>query len=67
MWKGDACSPFEAQMANMAAETLESTRDGDATTTSDIDAAFWEALGGARPGHLSAVFGFLEPPPPSLP
>uniref|UniRef100_A0A7S0HCD5 Gelsolin-like domain-containing protein n=1 Tax=Phaeocystis antarctica TaxID=33657 RepID=A0A7S0HCD5_9EUKA len=46
VWKGDSCSPFEAQMANMAAEALEATRNGKSTTTDDIDGAFWEALGG---------------------
>ena len=46
VWKGDSCSPFEAQMANMAAEALEATRNGKSTTTADTDDAFWEALGG---------------------
>lgn len=46
VWKGDECSPFEKQMANMAAETMESSRDGRSEVTQEIDAAFWEALGG---------------------
>ncbi len=46
VWRGDECSPFESQMANMAAEALESARDGRATTTDEIDDDFWEALGG---------------------
>ena len=46
VWRGEDCSPFEASMANQAAEALESTRDGKSTTTQDVDDAFWEALGG---------------------
>ena len=46
VWKGDSCSPFEAQMANMAAEALEATRNGMPAKTAEIDDAFWEALGG---------------------
>lgn len=46
VWKGDECSPFEAQMANMAAEAIESSRDGKAQVTHEIDEPFWAALGG---------------------
>ena len=46
VWKGDECSPFEAQMANMAAEALESTRHGGSAVTHEIDDGFWAALGG---------------------
>lgn len=46
VWRGDACSPFEAQMANTFAENLESQRDGKSKVTAELDDAFWEALGG---------------------
>lgn len=46
VWKGDACSPFEGSAAAIAAEALESSRDGRSTATHEVDAAFWGALGG---------------------
>ena len=49
IWFGDECSPFEKNAANLAAEQLESTRNGAATATHDIDENFWEKLGGEGP------------------
>jgi len=48
-WYGESCSPFEKLAANLAAESLESDRHGAAKATVEIDAAFWEKLGGEGP------------------
>jgi len=49
VWSGDSCSPFEKLAANLAAENLESARNGAAMATTLIDESFWEHLGGEGP------------------
>lgn len=46
VWVGDSCSPFVKGAANSKAENWESERNGDASVVHEMDAAFWEALGG---------------------
>lgn len=53
VWVGDNCSPFVKQAANSKAEQLESMSDGEMTVTHDIDADFWEAMGGE--GEITAA------------
>merc|ERR1712194_671376 len=46
VWVGDSCSPFVKTAANTKAENWESERNGDAEVVHEVDAAFWEAVGG---------------------
>jgi len=46
VWCGEESSAFEKSAANRAAENIENTRDGKATTTLEIDDDFWAKLGG---------------------
>lgn len=54
VWFGENCSPFERSAAGTYAENLESQRDGHAHAEFNIDAKFWEELGG---GDDSVVAG----------
>jgi len=46
VWLGDSCSPFLKGACNTKAENWESERNGDAEVVHEVDADFWEALGG---------------------
>jgi len=46
IWNGDSSSPFVKNAANLKAENMESESDGERQTTHEIDAEFWEVLGG---------------------
>lgn len=46
VWDGAEASAVEKVAANEAAEHIESSRDGKAKATHDIDDAFWAELGG---------------------
>jgi len=48
-WYGSEASPFEKAAANNAAENIENRRAGKAKATTDVDAKFWELLGGEGP------------------
>lgn len=63
VWRGNECSPFEAQMANQAAETLEANRDGRSAVTQEIDSLFWESLGGEGPVTSKADAPDVMPTP----
>mmetsp|Transcript_3837 Transcript_3837/g.11308 ORF Transcript_3837/g.11308 Transcript_3837/m.11308 type:complete len:399 (-) Transcript_3837:9-1205(-) len=49
VWEGKQSSAFEKHKANLLAEELESEREGHAKATHDLDARFWELLGGEGP------------------
>jgi len=53
VWVGDSCSPFVKTAANTKAENWESERNGDAEVVHEVDAAFWEAVGGE--GDITAA------------
>jgi len=46
VWNGEEAAAAEKLAANEAAESIESTRDGKAKATHDIDDAFWQEIGG---------------------
>lgn len=49
VWFGNKCDPFEKFECKKAAEAIESRRGGHSETTDDLDANFWELLGGEGP------------------
>jgi len=53
VWVGDSCSPFVKTAANTKAENWEAERNGDAEVVHEVDAAFWEAVGGE--GDITAA------------
>jgi len=53
VWNGDSASPFVKNKANQKAEQMEAESNGELTVTHEIDAKFWEALGGE--GDITAA------------
>merc|ERR1740130_925142 len=49
VWFGNKCDPFEKFECKKAAEAIEARRGGHSETTDDLDADFWELLGGEGP------------------
>lgn len=64
LWHGDSASPFLKQAANTRAENMESERDGAATVVQEVDAEFWEKLGGE--GDITAADAVGEELPPDF-
>lgn len=63
-WFGDDASPFLKNGCNMKAEKMESERDGESTVVTEVDEAFWEALGGE--GDITASDAVGEEVPPDF-
>lgn len=59
LWNGDESSAFEKAAANVYAEELEGKRCGKSNATHDIDAAFWELLGGE--GEIKSAADVVKP------
>lgn len=53
VWVGDNCSPFVKNAANNRAERMESASNGEQEATHEIDAEFWDSLGGE--GDITAA------------
>jgi len=62
LWFGDDVSPFVKNAANMHAEKMESDSNGEAHKEREIDAEFWEALGGKGPITPADQVGAEVPP-----
>lgn len=66
VWAGDEASPFEKLAANLAAENLESSRNGAAKATGEIDEHFWAKLGGEGPIMSKDEAGDVLPTVPPI-
>ena len=66
VWSGANSSPFEKMAANLAAENLESSRNGAAKATGNIDDFFWEKLGGEGPVMSKEEAGEVMPEVPEV-
>lgn len=66
VWDGEESSPFEKAAANAAAEHIESSRDGKAKATHDIDGDFWGPLGGEGDIMPASAASDADSPEPTV-